>query len=118
MPSEGMLFVGDRGKILAEFTGGNPRLIPNARMRQFQPPPRTLPRPIGELEQWIRACKGEKASDASFEKVYPFAETILLGTVALRIDKKLVWDAEKGAFANSPDANQLLTRKYRDGWEL
>jgi hypothetical protein len=118
MPSEGMLFVGDRGKLLAEFTGGNPRLIPDARMRQFQPPRRTLPRPIGELEQWIRACKGEKASDASFEKVYPFAETILLGTVALRIDKKLIWDAEKATFANSPEANQLLVRKYRDGWEL
>jgi len=118
MPSEGMLFVGDRGKILAEFTGGNPRLIPNARMRQFQPPPQTLPRPIGELEQWIRACKGGPASDASFEKAYPFAETILLGTVALRIDKKLAWNAEKAAFTNSPEGNQLLVRKYRDGWEL
>jgi len=118
MPSEGMLLVGDRGKILADFTGGNPRLIPNARMRQFQPPPQTLPRPIGELEQWIRACKGGPASDASFEKVYPFAESILLGTIAVRVDKKLAWDSEHAKFTNSAEANQLLTRKYRDGWEL
>ena len=67
MPSEGVLYVGDRGKILAEFTGGNPRLIPAARMRDFQAPPKTLPRPIGELEQWIRACqRSENAEWASF----------------------------------------------------
>ncbi len=118
MPSEGMLFVGDRGKLLADFTGGNPRLIPNARMREFKQPPQTLPRPIGELEQWIRACKGGMASDAALDKVYPFAETILLGTIALRVDKKLSWDHEKTSFANAPEANELMTRTYRPGWEL
>ncbi len=43
MPEEGMLFVGDRGKILADFTGGSPQLIPEARMRAFQPPAETVP---------------------------------------------------------------------------
>ena len=45
MPEEGLLFVGDGGKILADFMGRNPRLIPKARMQAFQPPPQTLPRP-------------------------------------------------------------------------
>jgi predicted dehydrogenase len=115
---EGLLFIGERGKILAEFTGDNPRLIPAAAMREFKPPSQSLPRPIDELDQWIRACKGGTPSDASFEKAYPFAETILLGAVALRIDKKLFWDSEKMAFTNSPEANQLLRRQYRPGWEL
>jgi len=118
LPAEGLLLVGDRGKILAGFTGDDPRLIPAARMRDFKPPAPTLPRPMEELDQWLRACKGGPPSDASFEKVYPFAETILLGTVALRFDKKLLWDSEKMAFANAPEANLLLSRKYREGWEL
>lgn len=75
-------------------------------------------RPISELDQWIRACRGGPASDASFENVYPFAETIQLGNVALRADKRLLWDSEKMSFANAPDANELLTRKYREGWAL
>jgi hypothetical protein len=29
---EGMMFVGDKGKILAEFRGENPRLIPESKM--------------------------------------------------------------------------------------
>jgi len=36
----------------------------------------------------------------------------------LRFDKKLLWDSEKMAFANAPEANLLLSRKYREGWEL
>lgn len=118
MPSEGMLFVGDEGKILAGFTGDNPRLIPEKRMKEFQPPPQTLPRPKEEFEQFVLACRGEAKSDANFERVYPMAETILLGTIALRVEKKLKWDTEKGEFLNSAEANALRVRDNRPGWEL
>lgn len=118
MPEEGMLFVGDSGKILADFTAGNPRLIPAERMRQFRQPDKNLPRPAEELDQWIRACKGGPESDASYAKAYPFAETILLGTIALRVEKKLKWDAAAMRFPDSQAANKLLRREYRQGWEL
>jgi predicted dehydrogenase len=118
MPEEGMLLVGQRGKILAGFSGDNPRLIPQARMQRFQPPPPSLPRPISELDQFIRACRGEAPAAACFEKAYPFAETILLGTIALRVDKKLQWDAAKTEFTNSAEANHLKYRKNRPGWEV
>ena len=87
-------------------------------MRDFRPPPARLPRPIGELDQFVRACRGETPSAACFENAYPFAETILLGTIALRVNKKLRWDAAKMEFANSAEANQLRFRKNRPGWEV
>jgi predicted dehydrogenase len=118
LAEEGLLFIGERGKILADFSGDNPRLIPSARMREFKQPPQTLPRPIDELDQWLRACHGGPSSDACFEKIYPFAETILLGTVALRTPKKLLWDSDQMAFTNALEANPYLSRKYRPGWEL
>jgi len=118
MPNEGLLFVGDRGKLLADFGADKPRLLPQARMRDFKAPPQTLPRPIGELEQFIRACRGGQPSDASFENAYPFAETILLGTIAVRVPKKLRWDAAKFEFTNSKEANALIVRKNRSGWEI
>jgi predicted dehydrogenase len=118
LADEGMLFVGDRGKILGDFSGGQPRLLPKKRMAEFQQPPKTLPRPIDELDQFIRACHGGQESDASFEKAYPFAETILLGTIALRVNKKLRWDTQKFEFTNSSEANALKVRKNRAGWEL
>jgi hypothetical protein len=120
LPDEGLLLVGDGGKILAGFMGDNPRLIPRARMRGFQPPtgPLAGEPPVAELDQWIRACRGGPASSASFENACPFAETILLGNIALRIDKKLAWDSEKMTFPNAPEANACLSRTYREGWEL
>ncbi|MFO1497012.1 MAG: Gfo/Idh/MocA family oxidoreductase [Verrucomicrobiota bacterium] len=118
MPEEGVLYVGDRGQILGDFNGGSPRLLPKARMAAFTPPPQTLPRPIDELDQFIRACQGGPAPNASFEKAYPFAEAILLGTIALRVEKKLLWNSEKMEFTNSGEANDLRYRKNRAGWEI
>ncbi len=118
MPAEGLLFVGEKGKILAGFMGGNPRLIPSGEMTSFKQPPQTLPRPKDELSQWIGACQGGPPSGANYEQIFPFCETICLGNVALRVNKKLQWDADAKQFRNSMDANQLLTRRYRPGWEL
>ena len=118
MPEEGVLFVGDSGKLLGGFNGDNPRLLPKARMRDFKEPPKTLPRPIEELDQFIRACHGGPASDASFANAYPYAETIVLGTIALRVNKKLRWNSDKFEFTNSKEANDLKFRKNRAGWEV
>jgi len=112
------LYIGDEGKILCDFTGGNPRLLPKSRREGFTEPPPTLPRPVGELEQFIRGCRGEAKPDANFESAYPFAETILLGTIALRVPRKLHWDAEKFEFSNSNEANALRYRNNRSGWEV
>jgi hypothetical protein len=114
----GLLFIGDKGKILAGFQGQNPRLIPSSRMGEFEEPPKTLERPIGELDQFLRACKGGQSSDASFESVHPFSETVSIGNIAMRVPGKLTWNTENMRFRDSAEANALMTREYRPGWEL
>ncbi len=118
MPGEGMLLIGERGRILADFFGGQPRLIPKSRMRDFRPPATTWSPPVNELEQFVRACRSETPAAASFPSAYAFSETILLGNIALRVDKKLRWDAAKMEFTNSPEANRLRSRTNRPGWEV
>lgn len=118
LDSEGLLFVGDEGKILAGFSGEGARIIPEKAMKAFERPPKTLPRPDDELEQWIRACRGEKPSDARYKRIQPITETLMLGTIALRVPKKLYWDADTMNITNSEEANKLLYRQYREGWEL
>jgi len=118
MPAEGLLFVGEKGKILAGFMGDRPRLIPEEKMKTFKRPEKTLPRPMDELDQWIGACQGKAPADARFESIQVINETTCLGNIALRAGHKLYWDAENMKITNSEEANGLLYRQYRDGWEL
>ena len=119
LPNEGLLFVGDRGKILCGFTGDNPVLIPESKMKAFQPPPKTLPRSIGHDREWIEACKGgQDVPGANFEFSGPVTETILLGNVALRTGQQLAWDSANLKAANSAAAEKIIRPEYRQGWTL
>jgi len=44
---EGLLFIGDRGRILCRFNGGNPKIIPETKMDNYKQPLKTLPRSPG-----------------------------------------------------------------------
>jgi len=114
----GILFVGDNGKILCDFQGSNPRIIPDAKMQAFKQPPQTLPRSIGHDEEWIEACKGGKPGGANFEIAGPITEALLLGNVALRFKEPLEWDSSSLKVPNIPEANKFIQRDYRQGWTL
>ena len=43
---------------------------------------------------------------------------MLLGLVAYRAGARVEWDATAGRVTNLPEANQYLSKKYREGWTL
>ncbi|MFC1498559.1 Gfo/Idh/MocA family protein [Verrucomicrobiota bacterium] len=119
LQKEGVLFVGDKGKIMAGFRGRSPRLIPESRMKNCKRPDVIIPKFKGsEWGKWISAIQKNEPSDGDFAHIQPMAETICLGTIAQRLGASLDWDADKKQFTNAPEANKLLYRKYRKGWEL
>jgi predicted dehydrogenase len=119
LPGEGLLFIGDKGCILCGFTGANPALLPESRRKAFEPPPKALPRSIGHDREWIEACKGNKnAPGANFGFSGPVTEAILLGNVALRAGRRLVWNRAELKAANAPTAQALIRPEYREGWAL
>jgi hypothetical protein len=38
--------------------------------------------------------------------------------IAQRVPGKLLWDAEKMQFSNSPEANRYVKPSFRKGWEI
>lgn len=114
---DGLMFVGDYGKILCEFHGGNPRLIPASGYKNYIKPPETIERSKGHIEDWIAACKGGKPARSTFQVTAPITETLNLGVIAMRTRKKLKWDAANMKTDNE-EANKLLKPSYRAGWEL
>jgi predicted dehydrogenase len=116
---EGLLFVGDTGKILCGFNGKNPQLIPAAKMASFQPPPKTLPRSPGNEREWLDACKGGKIKPGgNFEFEGLVTESLLLGNVASRSGQKLTWDRANLKILNSDAAQKFVKPDRRTGWEL
>ncbi len=117
--TNGILFVGDKGKMLEE------RIIPESRMKEYDRPEKTIPRSPGHFVEWIEACKGGKPAGSNFDHAAVLAQVVLLGNVVLRPElketvnrQKLIWDSEKMAFTNVPEANKYLKREYRKGWSL
>jgi GFO/IDH/MocA oxidoreductase family protein len=120
MAAEGMLFVGDKGKILCDFRANKPRLIPQGRQRAFDGSVvATDIDPTTPEDEWVNAIKNGTKSRGSFEQVEPLAEAVTLANIALRVPyQRLFWDARKMEFTNSEMANKLVRREqYRAGWE-
>lgn len=118
MPASGLLFVGDQGKLLTRYNGGNPLLLPEDKFKDYQAPPKTLPRTIGHYREWVEACKGGKTASCHFEFGSRMAEIALLGTLAARAGRPLEWDAENMRVTNDAEADSWVDPPYRAGWSL
>ncbi len=118
----GVLFVGDKGKLMCGCYARGPRLIPETAMQAYQRPEKTIPRVEGGMDghekDWIRACKEGTQPSSNFDMAAPLTEGILLGCVAVRTGKSLKWDGPNMTVTNEPEANQFVQHHYRDGWTL
>ena len=141
-----ILFIGTKGKMLADTYGANPRLLPLSRNEQVHVE-KTLARiPGGEsghYKSWVEACiagyesKEHKNLSSHFDLAGPLTEIVLMGNLAIRsfdIKKakankpnefdypgrniKLLWDGDNMKITNFDDANQFVKRNYREGWTL
>lgn len=115
LPGQGSLFVGEEGYMLLPHVG-EPQLFPERKFRDYQPPQVDG---ADHYHQWVDACLGKGKTSASFEYGGPLTEALLLGVVANRFpDKQLHWDAHQLQVTNLADANQLLRRQYREGFQV
>ena len=117
----GAMFKGSKGFLVADF--GSRVLLPfgnDADMTYYKPRSKNdLIAPLGHFqEEWTKACKGDLKTSCNFDYGGTMIEQMLLGLVAYRVGKKLDYDGAAGRVTNSPEANELLSRKYRDGWTL
>jgi len=114
----GILFIGDKGKLMCPGWAGNPRLIPESRMKEYRIPPKTIPRVGGIYRDWIDACKSGGKASSDFSYSGPLTEVILMGVIAMRTEEKLYWDGPAMKAVNFPNADPYVTPEYCNGWTL
>ncbi len=123
----GIIFVGNKGKIMTGCFGMNPTLLPVSDMNHFKQPEPNIPRIRGSNgdiwstnaheQDWIRACKEspENRIEASsnFQFSGPFNEMVVLGVLAVRLSglqglhRELNWDGEKMLFTNISASDKI-----------
>ena len=113
-PEEGLIVFGTEGAMLLPHTSGA-MLLPKDKFASFEKPKMDG---RNHYHHFLDAGRGEAENESFFQRTGPMTETILLGTVAIRVpDTELQWDAEGMKIPNSPEATKLLSRTYRSGWE-
>lgn len=118
---EGMMFVGDKGKILAGFNVDNPRLISGNKTEGMENPKadqrNQAEKSARALQLFIDACKSGKQYPGNFSEAEHLTEAVNLYAVALRSGRLLKYDAANLKITNVPEANKYLSREYRTGWD-
>ena len=114
-PAESSLVIGTEGAMLLPHQAG-PVLLPKAKYASYERP--KAPR-RNHYHHFLDAILGGEMCESHFEQTGPMAEAIILGTVAIRVpDTVLKWDAKNLRIPNSVEADKLLRRTYRKGWEV
>ena len=138
--SSGVMMMGSEGIITCTDYGNNPVLFKKG--MEPQPFDTSVQGNLDALHNaaWTEACKAGFNSDkhlaltSSFDYAGPFTETVLMGNIAIRSHmlrkeneagnmefygrKKLRWDGENMRITNFEDANQFVTKPYREGWSI
>jgi predicted dehydrogenase len=120
LADNGAIVVGTKGTLSSvEWTGGDWLLLPEERFRDYQAPKPSLPRAPKQShhQEWLQACRGGPSAFCRFDGfASQLTEALLVANLALRLGRKIVWDAEKMEVRDRPEAVPIVKRSYRTGW--
>jgi len=116
----GSLFIGTDGILTTGTYGGDSRLLPDERMKDYKKPDPTIERIPNENPylHWINACKTGTVASSDFSYAGPLTEMANMGNVALLAGEKIHFDVASMKITNVEAANQFLTKQYRKGFDF
>jgi predicted dehydrogenase len=115
LPAIGSVLIGEKGSLVIPHFGVLPKLFPAEKFADFKM--EVVPS-VNHYTSWADACRGEGKTTSPFAYAGPLTETVLLGSIAIRVPgETLRWDSSRLTIPNSTAANEMLTKRYRKGWE-
>ncbi len=116
----GSVMVGARGKLFYRRAGSNWFVKPSSKLDGFDFPRPTLERARDNdpYKEFFDAIKNDRETLGNFDYSGPFTEAVLLGNLAVKLGKRIEWDGPNMKAVNAPEADVLIKRPYREGWEL
>jgi hypothetical protein len=96
-------------------------LVPDSKRKEFGKPKQAAPKSRGHEKEFLMAAKGEipyNAPLSHFAYGGKLTAVALMANIAARVKGKLLYDPEKHRFTNSAEANKLMSRRPRKGWDV
>ncbi|MEO5716871.1 MAG: Gfo/Idh/MocA family oxidoreductase [Luteolibacter sp.] len=99
--------------------GSTLEIIPKEKAKEMASSLPKVPKsPSNHFANFLKACKGEEKCRSSFDVAGPLSQVLVLGVIAQRLNKKLVFDRVTQQITNDKIANALLIGPPpREGWE-
>ncbi len=114
LPSSGSLLIGDKGSLVIPHVQAPRLYFDDGASTEYK-----MADDKDHYHGWIDGCISGKQPTDDFTYGAMLTETILLGNIAIRFKgETLDWDVENMKFTNMDEANQYVTRDYREGWDL
>jgi predicted dehydrogenase len=110
----GILFIGSKGNLFVGFPEP-PQLFPLGDFADYQLPDHAED---NHYTQWTQAILGHGTTCCPFSFAGPLTEAVLLGNVAFRTQKPILWDARLMMARGNEAAETYIRRPYRVGWEV
>lgn len=115
LPASGSLFIGEQGAMVLQHVA-MPKLFPVEKFADYQMPAETS---LNHWHVWVDAVLAGMQTSDGFHYAGPLTEATQLGNVAALLPgRELVWDAEALKVTSVEEANALLTKEYRTGFEV
>ena len=115
LPGQGSIFLGEKGAILLPHVA-MPTLLP---VKDFADATIEAAPDGNHYHLFVDACLGGAPTTCGFDYAGPLTETVLLGTLANRFPgDELRWQPAAMTIPNHDQADALLRRKYRQGFEV
>src|SRR4026209_1443430 len=116
-PEQGSVVVGTDGMIALPHMPADPFVLPDSKMASLPTFDLADRDHYGEFLDVVLGGGKEKCS-ANFDYAGPLTESVIIGNIAARFPgETLKFDGKALTFPDKPEANQYLTRSYRDGWK-
>lgn len=77
----------------------------------------SVPRSPGHQQNFIDSIKSRKQPESNLEYARNMTLPMHAGLISWRLGRPLNWNAKKEKFIKDGEANGLLDRKYRKGWD-
>jgi predicted dehydrogenase len=117
-PQQGSVVVGTDGLLVLPHGSAEPFVLPDSKMAalpQIDLPERDHYREFVD----VVLAGGKERCSASFDYAGPLTESVIIGNVAAHFPgETLEFDAKALSFPRKREANQFLTRSYRNGWGM